>query len=198
MKIIDITREVLKMHEEKSMLKAIKEVKSELKDGIPEDLQKELDQLLTKCSPPAKEQTNNVVPFTPKNSSEKLYTFGETELLAAAGQTLADWFSQPMSFGGAGFILEVRKIIGSENEVDVYLKPNKDNSDEMKKSLEEYLGQSIHIVVSNNQINLLDAILYIDETGSAAEGSGTLILHSPDTAIKGNISISIIVDNNSH
>ena len=199
MKKNDITREVRQMYEEELMLKAIKEVKNELKDGIPDDLQQELSQLLSKCAEPVTKQPDNVVSFSPKNSPGKLYTFGETELLAAAGQSLADWFSQPMSFGGAGFMLDVRKIIGTENEVDIYLKPNENNVQEMKQSLGDYLGQSIRIIVSNNQNTLLDAVLYIDETGTAAEGSGTLIKQSKETAIKGNISISIVVDNkNSH
>jgi hypothetical protein len=50
-------------------------------------------------------------------------------------------------------------------------------------------------VVSNNQITLLDAILYIDESGTAAEGSGHLIVQSNETVVKGKISISIVVDN---
>jgi|TARA_B110000908_G_scaffold97774_1_gene115445 hypothetical protein len=197
MKKIDITREVRQMHEEKLMLKAIKEVKNELKEGVPDDLVKELKQLLSKCGEPLTKQPDNVVSFSPRSPQGKLYTFGETKLLAAAGKSLADWFSQPMSFGGAGFILDVRKIIGTENQVDVYLTPNTSNVEEMKKSLGGYLGQSIRIVVSNNQNTLLDAALYIDETGSAAEGSGKLIMQSKETAIKGNISISIVVDNKS-
>jgi hypothetical protein len=130
-----------------------------------------------------------------KKLQRELHTFGETELLAAAGKSLADWFSQPMHFGGAGFILDIRKVFGTENEVDIYLKPNKNNVKEMQESLGSYVGQSIQVVVSNNQIVLLDAVLYIDESGTAAEGSGKLVVQSNETVVKGKISISIVVDN---
>ena len=168
MKKTDITREVLNMHEERLKLKA--------------------DQV-------AKKQPNNVVSFLPKKLHKELYTFGETELLAASGKSLADWFSQPINFGGAGFILDIRKVFGTENEVDIYLKPNQNNDEEMRESLGSCIGQSIQVVVSNNQITLLDAILYIDESGTAAEGSGHLIVQSNETVVKGKISISIVVDN---
>jgi len=79
--------------------------------------------------------------------------------------------------------------------VDIYLKPNKNNVKEMQESLGSYVGQSIQVVVSNNQIVLLDAVLYIDESGTAAEGSGKLVVQSNETVVKGKISISIVVDN---
>ena len=195
MKKTDITREVLKMHEESLKLKAIDEVKSELKDGIPAELQSEIDQLLSKADQLAKKQPSNVVSIISKKLQRELHTFGETELLAAAGKSLADWFSQPMHFGGAGFILDIRKVFGTENEVDIYLKPNKNDVKEMQESLGSYVGQSIQVVVSNNQIVLLDAVLYIDESGTAAEGSGKLVVQSNETVVKGKISISIVVDN---
>ena len=197
MKKTDITREIRQMHEEKLMQRAIKEVKSELQAGIPANLQQELDQLLARSNAPGSRQANNIVSFSTRPASTKVYTFGETELLAAAGQSLADWFSQPMSFGGAGFNLDVRKVIGTEDEVDVYLSPNKSSPEEMRKSLSTYIGKSIQIKVTNNRDTLLDAVLYIDEAGSAAEGSGKLIVQPMEATIKGKIEISIVVENDS-
>jgi hypothetical protein len=195
MKKTDITREVLKMHEESLNLKVIDDVKSELKNGIPAELQSEIDQLLSKADHLAHKQPSNVVSFISKKLQRELHTFGETELLAAAGGSLSDWFSQPMNFGGAGFIIDIRKVFGTENEVDIYLKPNKNNEEEMHKSLGSYVGQSVQVVVSNNRNILLDAVLYVDASGTAAEGSGKLIAQSNEIDIKGKISISIVVDN---
>jgi hypothetical protein len=194
MKKIDITHEVREMHEEKLMLTALNEVKHELEDGLPVDLQEELDHLLSRSRPSITNQPSNVVSFAPTTIPSNLYTFGETELLAAAGSSLSDWFSQPMNFGGAGFVLDVRKVIGTDNEIDVYLRPNKTDALEMQESLGNYIGQSIQIIVANDKNRLLDAVLYVDDTGKAAEGSGKLLAQTKQTSIKGKISISIVID----
>jgi hypothetical protein len=178
MKPIDITEQIIKMHEEDVIQQMITDTQEELASDIPSDLQKELDSCLSK----AKE--NNIIAFP----------FAETELLAASGKSLADWFSQPMNFGGAGFILDVRRVLGSKNEVDLYLKPNEKDNSKMKSSLLSYLGKSLTIDVNNNGTSLLNATLYVDESGCIAEGSGYLITESDSKNIKGKISINIILD----
>jgi hypothetical protein len=194
MKKTDITREILEMHTEKLSLKAIDEVSAELKNGVPAELQSEIDRLISKSNSSEKPPSNNVLAFASKRPQKELHTFGETELLAASGQSLADWFSQPMNFVGAGFILDIRKVLGTEHEVDVYLTSNKNNAEKMSDSLGAYLGKSVHIIVSNNGNELLDAVLYIDETGTAAEGSGKLIEQLKGVNVKGEISISIVIN----
>jgi len=194
MKKTDITREILDIHADNMLFKAIDEVKNELKDGIPAELQLEIELLISKSILSEKIPSSNVVSFASKRSQRELHTFGETELLAASGQSLADWFSQPMNFVGAGFILDIRKVLGTEHDVDIYLTPNKDNAEVMQNSLGSYLGKSVHIVVVNNTNELLDAVLYIDEEGSAAEGSGKLTEQPKSVDVKGNISISIVIN----
>lgn len=193
MKPIDITKQILAMHEDEVMNNMLEEVKNELKSTIPSDIQAALDACMQKLSNEGNVTSSNVVSFKPK-STPSIISFAETELIAASGQSLGDWFSQPMNFGGAGFILDVRKVIGSDNEVDLYLNPNQEDSDKMKKSLLKYLGKSINISILNNGTNLLTATLYIDETGYSAEGSGYLMKLDEMDNVKGKISIDISFD----
>ena len=191
---VDITQEIARLHEERLMEEAIQEVKKELAEGVPIEVQREVNKLLSQIETPTSVDSDNVIAFAPKSARPQSYTIGETELLAAAGPTLADWFAQPISLGGAGFVLDVRRVIGSVDEVDIYLNPNNDSSEQMQKTLRDFVGKTIRLIVSNNQEQLLDAILYIDEAGNAAEGSGKLVERKGDMSIKGKISISIIVD----
>jgi len=189
----DITQQVLRVHEEQVMQNFMEEVKDEFSEGIPISIKEEINILLKLATESLPTYKNNVVEFKPKVTPKFTSNLGVTQLLAAAGQSLGDWFSQPMNFGGAGFILDVRRVIGSDDEVDLYLTPNNLDTVQMKKTLETYIGKSIHISVSNDGVQLLDANLYIDETGNAAEGSGTLVELDDTAVIKGSISIDIIV-----
>ena len=190
----DITKQILEMHGEEAMQHLMEEVRQEFKDGIPQELQSELDTLLAKANAPKKPISREVIDSISEAVHRFLQPLASTELLAAAGQSLGDWFSQPMNFGGAGFILDVRRVIGTENEVDLYLTPTDPDSENMKKTLEAYIGQSIHIVISNNDVQLLVANLFVDESGNAAEGSGHLIDADNAQDIKGKISIDIVIN----
>lgn len=192
MKPIDITKQILAMHENEVMEDMFEEVKNELKDSIPSDIQATIDACRQKLNNEVDATSSNVVSFQPK-SAPPAVSFAETELLAASGKSLADWFSQPLNFGGAGFILDIRKVIGTEDEVDLYLIPNQADESKMKKALSSYLGQSLSICIFNDGINLLTASLYIDESGLEAEGTGRLN-KTEKNIIKGKITIEIIVE----
>ncbi|MBA6304915.1 hypothetical protein [Colwellia sp. MB02u-14] len=194
MKPIDITDQILKMHEEEVIQQMITDTQEELASDIPSDLQKELDLCLSKANMSERKSTDHVISFTPKENNIVAFPFAETELLAASGKSLADWFAQPMNFGGAGFVLDVRRVLGSDNEVDLYLTPNEKDNSKMKSSLLSYLGKSLTIDVNNNGASLLNATLYVDESGCNAEGSGYLSTDSDSKDIKGKISINILLD----
>jgi hypothetical protein len=194
MKPIDITKQILQMHEEEVIQQMITDTQEELASDIPSDLQKELDLCLIKAKTSESQSTDNVIIFKPKENNIVAFPFAETELLAASGKSLADWFSQPMNFGGAGFVLDVRRVLGSDNEVDLYLTPNEKDNSKMKSSLLSYLGKSLTIDVNNNGTSLLNATLYVDESGCNAEGSGYLCTDSDSKDIKGKISINILLD----
>jgi hypothetical protein len=189
----DITKPILAIHAEEALSKMLEEAKSEVDNGMPEYLSSELEMLLKKARSTSEQGSNNVVAFKPRTKNTVVDSFGSTELLAAAGQSLGDWFSQPMSFGGAGFILDVRRVIGSENEVDIYLSPNNSDKGIMEKTLSAYMGKSVEVVISNNGEPLLEANLYIDEAGGAAEGSGVLVATNKSKAVKGNLSIDVVI-----
>jgi len=179
MKPIDITKQILAMHEDEVMNNMLEEVKNELKDTIPSDIQATLDACMKKL--------NNVVILKPKSTTIRI---AETELLAASGTSLADWFSQPINFAGIGFILDIRRIIGTKDEIDLYLSST--DSEKMSASFDIYKGKSLKLTITNNGNPLLTAELYIDTTGQEAEGSGQLI--ALDAApVQGKISIDIEV-----
>jgi len=178
MKPIDITEQILQMHEEEVIQQMITDTQEELASDIPSDLQKELDLCLRKA-------TDNVIELKPKTPH-----FAETELLAASGKSLADWFSQPINFAGGGFILDIRRVFGTKDEIDLYLSPT--DLEKMSASFDAYKGKSLKLTITNNGKPLLTAELYIDDTGQEAEGSGQLV--DLDAApVQGKISIVIEV-----
>jgi hypothetical protein len=189
----NITQQILMIHEEETMRNLMNEVKEELKDGVIEELQGELNLLLKMSGKDEVSSSNNILSFNIKQHTPKLTTLAETVLLAAGGKSLGDWFSQPINFGGAGFILDVRKVIGSDNEVDIYLSPNQPDTSDMQKTLASYIDKSIHIVISNNGKQLLEANLYIDKTGSAAGGNGMLMNMGDSHDINGALSIDLVI-----
>lgn len=189
MKPIDITKQILAMHEDEVMNNMLEEVKNELKDTIPSDIQATLDACMRKLSNEGDVTPSNVLSFKPK-STPSIISFAETELLAASGKSLADWFSQPINFAGVGFILDIRRVFGTKDEIDLYLSPT--DSERMSASFDVYKGKSLKLTITNNDKPLLTAELYIDDTGQEAEGSGQLI-DLDGTPVQGKISIDIEV-----
>jgi len=191
MKPIDITKQILKMYEEDVIQQMITDTQEELANDIPSYLQKELDLCLSKAKMSERQSTDNVVSFKPKEKTNIVtFPFAETELLAASGKSLADWFSQPINFAGVGFILDIRRVIGTKDEIDLYLSPT--DSEKMSESFDAYKGKSLKLTITNNGNPLLTAELYIDDTGQEAEGSGQLV--DLDAApVQGKISIDIEV-----
>ena len=192
MKEMDVTKQILALHEEYIFSQMMGDIGQELKDGIPESLQQEIDLYTIKARSTGNVNNKNVVYI---NFNNKLVPtiFAETEFLAASGQPLSDWFSEPLSFGGAGFLLDIRRVIGTNTEIDLYLSPNQPDDSKMKKSLSAFLGKSLNINISNGGVKLLTATLYVDESGFEAEGNGHLNTLDDQITIKGKISIEIIV-----
>jgi hypothetical protein len=191
MKDIDITKKIKQLHDDSVVLKMMAEVKKELANGVSHDLQQEVSKLIGQAE---KTDKSNVVTLMTRAPVKALYTLGETELLAASGKSLADWFSQPINFVGAGFILDIRRVIGTDDEVDVYLSPNSLDEGVISTALDGYKGKTITIAILNDDEQLLEASIYIDEDGSVAEGSGKLKERKSGTDVKGKISISIMVE----
>ena len=186
MKRIDITSKVLEIHEREELKKAVEEAKKEVAEGIHKDILSEVELLVQKAVPD--ELVNFDLNFEEASANEPYYST-ETELLAASGQSLGEWFSQPINFAGAGFVLDVRRVIGTKNEVDIYFTPN--DSTLMDNALSAFKGKLVGLWITNSGKRILEADLYIDESGLAAEGSGTLAGENEDFDIKGTINIEI-------
>lgn len=186
MKHIDITSKVLEIHEREELKKAVEEAKKEIAEGIHKDILSEVELLVQKAVPEG--LVNVDLNFEEASANEPYYST-ETELLAASGKSLGEWFSQPINFAGAGFVLDVRRVVGTENEVDLYLTPN--DSKLMDNALSAFKGKVVGLWITNNGKRILEAELYIDESGLAAEGSGTVAAANEDFDIKGKINIEI-------
>jgi|SaaInlV_120m_DNA_4_1040238.scaffolds.fasta_scaffold21097_2 hypothetical protein len=197
MKKVDITQQIVKMHEEGIMQALEEEVKTELSVEAPNELQSELDSLLVIVKSLKKPSKTNIVSLkTLKNqNSQILESFESAELLAAAGQSLGEWFSTPISFSNEGFIVDIRKVIGMKDEVDIYLSPLQNKIEKVERGLINYAGHNIDIIISNKGVTLLSASLYVDEKGGSAEGSGRLFKVDEYQDIKGKLNMSIITKN---
>ena len=191
MKYIDITKQILDLHEEDVFKQMINDVEKELEEGVSESLQSEIDLCIRRINNEQIAISENVVSFKPKGNNTKSLPFAETELLAASGKSLADWFSQPINFSGVGFILDIRRVLGTENEIDLYLLPTE--TEKPRSSLDVYKGKSLLLTIKNNNKTLLTAELYIDDTGKEAEGNGQLIDLDTTASVKGKITIDIEV-----
>jgi len=166
MKYIDITEEVFQLHENEEAQTLSQEVKQEIEQGHNKSLDNKLANLLSKV------QTTSakVVQLSTKMKAAN-EAFLTTELMAASGQELGNWFDQPIRF--SSIELDVRNIIGSDNEVSVYITSYAENS--VKNPLDKYKGKTLKINLTVNSTELLTAIIYVDDLGSSAEGEGTLI-----------------------
>lgn len=98
----------------------------------------------------------------------------QTNLMAAASDELSVWFSQPISFHGVGMCLDIRKVIGSETEVELNLFPLQGAEAKMHEALKKYLGLTVEIKLMINSERGLVATAYVDDEGLAVEGMGHL------------------------
>lgn len=159
------------------------EVLDETVNGVSEDILKRV-RALTQSA-----KGNNIIPF-PTHRIKKL---GEVKLLAAAGQNLGEWFSQPLFFTSAGFMIDVRRIKGNSHEVDVYFKAIDGKNELMESLFDAFKGQTIKVTFSVNGVSLLSADIYVDNTAQLAEGSG--VVYDADVDLSaGNLELNVDLD----
>lgn len=117
---------------------------------------------------------------------------GSTDLMAAAPKDgLAEWLAQNIFIKSAGFELDIRRVLGSDNEVDVYIHPKGDDPSLIEKTLSPFKGKTIQVRFSVDDIEVLMAEIYVDENGSSAEGSGYLTSSEPQNLL-GQLNIEVI------
>jgi hypothetical protein len=178
----NITQLIKKIHEEEGNKQLLEDVLKESEKGFSEEILLEVQSLLKKAN------KSNVIEF-PKRTVQ----LGQTELMAASGQNLGEWFAQPIIFESSGMIIDVRKVIGSEDEVDVYIQPNSDDCHLIEQSLFPFKDKTLQVRLSVNGKDLLQAEIYIDESGHSAEGSGHLQQVDEDD-VHGKLDLEIIVE----
>ena len=94
-------------------------------------------------------------------------------------------------FESAGFFLDIRRIIGSDSDVDLYFRSNGSSVGEMSLLLDKYANRELILEIKNNERLILEALIYVDELAMAAEGNGKLVPVNQDNDISGNVSINI-------
>jgi hypothetical protein len=165
----NITKEIKQLYLEDQVQKIAKEVKEELKNGAPQDLKDELSLLLEKCKSPKGE----IIEF-PTKVATAYQSLATVELLAAGGKSVGDLVTQPLVCKREGFSVDIRRVLGSNNEVTLYFQPVDDGEHEMEEVFSPYKGKTITLDFIVNGAQLLNASIYVDESARQAEGTGVL------------------------
>lgn len=164
---INITQVVKKRYEEDQIRTLVNEVLDETKDGASDALLTEVKALMSRAN---KKPQNNIIAFPVDRINR--HKIGQIQLLAAAGQNLGSWYQQPLLFASAGFSVDVRKVVGSDNDVDVYLQALNETNEIVDSFFNIFSGKSVKLsFILNGQI-LLEANIYVDGQDHRAEGTG--------------------------
>lgn len=180
---MNITRMVKDLYEQEQDNHILKQVLDETKNGVSATILAKVRGLIQA------EKKSNIIPF-PSHRVKKL---GEVQLLAAAGQNLGDWFSQPLIFSSAGFLVDVRRIKGQSNDVDVYFEAVDGKNALMESVFDAFKGQQIKMTFSINGVSLLSADVYVDASAHRAEGQGKVYDADVD-AHSGNLALTVVLD----
>lgn len=177
----NITKLIKQIYENDVNQQLVNEVLLESKKGTSLGLFSEVRALLKK----AKEDAVSELPL-------RRIQLARTELMAASSKNLADWFAQPLVFEGSGMLIDIRKVLGSNNEVDLYIQSNNVNCDLIEESLLPFRGKELMVRFSVNGKELLHADIYVDQSGHSAEGSG-LLESIEEKDVHGTLEVEILV-----
>ena len=178
----NITQLIKQIHEEEVNKQLVEDVLLESEKGFSEEIMSEVQSLLKKAN------KSNVVAFP-----DRKIRLAQTQLTAAGGQELGAWFEHPIIFESTGMVVDVRKVFGKDDKVNVYVHPNGDDSSLIEKSLLPFKDKTLQVRLSIDGIELLQAEIYVDDTGSNAEGSG-YIQSAKERNVHGDIDLDIIVE----
>ena len=162
-----LTQLIRRIHDEKVYMEFAKQVLEETKLGVANSLQQKVTNLVMEVE---SLQSKKVLQFPNMNS----FSLGKTTLLAAAGEKLGTWFEHPLVFPSSGMVVDIRRIVGSENEVDIYIQSNSEDESVIQQSLRPFKDTSINIRMTLADEIMLDAEIYIDDSACFAEGHGRL------------------------
>ena len=171
----DITKEIIEMHNAEVFKRIEHEVEEEFKSGVPAGLQAQLDTVMDEIR--KKQQINttrNVVSLEERNIKKRV-TLAEIHLMAASGQSLSDWFGQPLNAGGGGFIIDIRRQLGTDDGVDIEIRPNESQPNQINETFSDFAGKKLNIRLSSLDQTLLKAYIRVNKEANHATGQGHLI-----------------------
>lgn len=181
----NITRLIQLIHGESRDKRLVDEVLKETENTITQLVLDEVDTLIQS----AKNDKPNILSFP----EHKIIPFAQTTLLAAAGQSIGNWFDHPLSFPAAGMVVDIRRVLGSEDEVDLYIFPNEQNTLIIQQSLLPFRNQNLHIKMTIDGKEYLKAEVYVDESALSAEGQG-ILLCTDNEGLSGSIEFEVVVE----
>ena len=173
MRYININKQIHRMHNEYAMDKITAEI---AKPGAFDAF--DMVKISSCISSKLKEKLNALI------------CIANVELLSTSKDTMMSWYSHLINFESAGFLLDIRRVIGTDSDVDLYFIPNGSSRAGMALLLEKYSGMELILEVRNNERLILEALIYVDKSAVAAEGNGRLVQINQND-MSGNISINI-------
>lgn len=181
-----ITQLIRQIHEEKVYQDFVGQVLEETKLGVSKSLNQKVSNLLEFSE---NQISKKVIPF----ARTKPLSLGKTTLLAAAGENVGNWFEHPLVFPSSGMVVDIRRIVGSEDEVDLYIQSNSDDESVIQQSLSPFKSKSLSIRLTLSGEIMLDANIYIDESACFAEGQGKLV-NIEKNDLSGDIDFEVILE----
>lgn len=180
------TQLIRQIHEEKVYMDFAKQVEEVTKASVSNSLVQKVSNLIKTAE---SIENKKIIQFPTK----KPFFLGRTTLLAAAGERLGTWFEHPLVFHSSGMVVDIRRIVGSEDEVDLYIKSNSQDESVIQQSLSSFKNKSLTVRMTLAGKIILDARIYIDDSACFAEGHGRLI-NIEKTDLSGDIDFEVILD----
>lgn len=101
-------------------------------------------------------------------------SLGTTHLMAAAGESLTNWFSQPIVFDALGMYVDIRKVVNSGNKVEVFAEAIEGKREIMHSVFAPYANTELTFELKLNGESVLKAELFVTQDATFIEGNGEL------------------------
>jgi hypothetical protein len=206
---INITKEVLVLHEKDYLSKIDQEVEEEYKNGLPDEVLSEARKLMAMADERLKPKSAKVVEVD-FSVNKKVVTganegnvvsfqpFGEFELLAAASKDSdVKWYEQIITVGAidgrGGCLLEINPYGEGSKEVKITLSAEPGSESVIKQMLNKFAGKTVDVEISLAGCPILSAEIDVTPEASEAEGMGVIQqFERPDTK-KGKLKIGFVI-----
>ncbi|WP_010178679.1 hypothetical protein [Glaciecola sp. HTCC2999] len=178
----NLTKLIKMVHEDEINKSLVQEVLNETELSIDNNLIELVHTLVKRAN-------SNILSFPKKSIS-----IAQSQLMAAAGQNLGNWFDYPLIFASSGIMVDIRKVLSSKDEVDVYIQAYGEDKKQIHDILLPFKNKNLQVRLTVEGQEVLKADIYVDESATAAEGTG-LLLSFEDKELHGVIDFQIIESN---